>query len=722
MTIKNNTKTKTKTKKKKTKNTILVVVESPTKAKTLKKYLSSNYKILASMGHIIDLPKSRMAVDVENNFRPDYITVRGRAKILNALKKEAKKAKTVLLASDPDREGEAISYHLKNKLEEVNSNVMRIEFNEITKEAVRQAIQEPRAIKMNLFFAQQARRILDRLVGYNISPILWKKVKKGLSAGRVQSVALREVCEREQLIQKFVPEEFWNVEALFDSDNKKITALLSKIDGNRAEIKNEKQVLEILDELKRGDYHVSDVKKMEKKRNPLPPYITSKLQQDASTRLGFNAYKTMLIAQQLYEGVELEQEGAAGLITYMRTDSFRVSSGALKRVREYIKENYEPAYLPGEALTYKSKKRAQDAHEAIRPTNPFRTPASIKKSLTRDQYRLYELIWAKFVSSQMTPETSEQTTILIDNGRFQFRAGGKKILFKGFTAVMSEIVTNEEGKEQKEKEKKIPSFENGEKLKALEITPSQHFTSPPPRYNDASIVKKLEESGVGRPSTYAPTILTLIKRFYVIRDKRQIKPTELGELINDLLVANFSKLINLSFTATMESNLDLIEEGSMEWIDMLKDFYAPFMETVEDAIKNIEEMRSYFDEETDFECEKCGRKMVKKIGRFGYFLACPGFPACSNAKPIPIGKCPKKDCDGFVVKRSTKRGRPFYGCNNYPDCDFSTWDTPQKDSSCPLCGSIMFEQKGKKKNNPKAENLACLQPTCSNNHTEKETE
>lgn len=688
----------------------LVVVESPTKAKTLNKFLPKNYKIMASMGHIIDLPKSRLAVDVEKDFHPDYITVRGRAKILNQIKREASKAEEVLLASDPDREGEAISYHLKNVLQPFNKNVKRIEFHEITEEAIRNAVAEPRIINMNLFYAQQARRILDRLVGYNISPILWKKVKKGLSAGRVQSVTLRMLCEREVEIENFVSEEYWTIEVDLHKGNKKVRAALFGFNEKKIEIQNKEQADSIISVLSQGIYQVNDLRIQDKQRKAPPPYTTSKLQQDAATRLGYVSSKTMMIAQQLYEGIDLGIAGSVGLITYMRTDSVRVSESAINKVRDFILKQYGAGYLPSQPNFFSSKKNAQDAHEAIRPTDPFRTPASIKDKLTRDQFRLYELIWQKFVASQLNPELYEQVTLSIKNGSYLFRASGKKVKFKGFTVVMDEIIASSEGKEKKEKLFLIPTFSIGEELNAEQTYVEQHFTSPPPRYNDASIVKKLEESGIGRPSTYAPTISTLMKRYYVSRASRQLIPTQLGRLVNDMLVGHFERILEPGFTASMESKLDQIEDGSENWVTMLHDFYNPFILTVEHAIKNIEEVKSILDEPTDFFCEVCGRPMVKKLGKFGYFLACTGFPECRNAKPVPLGPCPMPGCEGHVIKKSTKRGRPFFGCSKYPSCHFSSWHVPVPEQTCTACGAILFENNRKRKN--EENHLQCLNLEC----------
>lgn len=690
-------------------NQTLIIVESPAKAKTLNKYLGKKAIIEASMGHIIDLPKSRMAIDVENNFQPEYITVRGRAPILNKLKKLSSRTKSVLLAPDPDREGEAISWHLKNALEKHNPNIKRIVFNEITKDAVLDAVEHPREINMSRVNAQQGRRVLDRLVGYNVSPLLWKKVKKGLSAGRVQSVALKQICDREREIENFRPEEYWTLDAkLKTSQKKNLLASLSKIEGKKAHIPNEKTVKKIMAELDQGDFTVRKLKTQERKRRPTAPYTTSKLQQDGSTKLGFTGQKTMSIAQQLYEGIDLGGE-ITGLITYMRTDSTRISDQALSGAREFIGQELGPEYLPEAAQHYKTKKGSQDAHEAIRPTNPSRRPEDIRAKLSRDQYRLYEMIWQKFISSQMTPEVTELSTADIENGRFMFRASGSRVLFPGFTKVF-------QADKKAKKDRPLPALEEGEKLSLTEYDPAQHFTQPPPRFNDASLVKTLEESGVGRPSTYAPTLATLLKRFYVTRVQKQLKPTELGFLVNKIISENFPDLVNVNFTARMEENLDKVEDADLDWRTFIADFFGPFSETVSEAMENVEEMRTVLDVETEYDCEKCGRKMVKRIGRYGYFLACPGFPECKNAKPLPLGKCP--DCgDGLVVQRATKKGRPFFGCNRYPECEFSTWDKPLEGQECPDCGKLLFEKMTKESGRV----VYCADEKCGYTENERES-
>ncbi len=676
----------------------LVIVESPTKAKTITKYLGNDYEITSSMGHLIDLPKSRLAVDVDKGFTPEYITIRGKAKVLNALKRKAGSAGRVLLATDPDREGEAIAWHLNNALKQKNDDIQRIVFNEITHDAIKEAVNNPRKIDEDLVNAQQARRILDRIVGYNISPILWKKVKKGLSAGRVQSVALRVICEREKEIDEFIPEEYWSLDALFKVKKKEFTASFITVDGEKKTLRSQDEVDTIIDRLKDRDFRINSLQKKERKRKAPAPYITSKLQQDAANRLGFTSGKTMMVAQQLYEGVNITGEGPVGLITYMRTDSTRVSPGAISMAREYIGSNFSGEYLPEKPNFYTNKKGAQDAHEAIRPTGVMRTPESIKADLTRDQFRLYQLIWKRFVSSQMTPERSEIVTAILECNGVEFRASGSTVLFKGFTAL---------DKDDKSKRQILPELSEGDVLRPENFNPEQHFTTPPPRYNDASLVKFLEESGIGRPSTYAPTINTLIKRYYVVRHGRQLVPTVLGKLVNSLIVDYFNDLVSIDFTASMEEKLDQVEEAKSDMKTMLQEFYSPFKATVDHAEHAMEEMKGILDEETDLVCEKCGRPMVKKLGRFGFFLACSGFPECRNSKSLPLGKCPREDCDGDVVKRSSKKGRPFYACSNYPECEFISRDTPS-DKPCPKCGKLLFIKKLGKR----GEMLVCLNESC----------
>ena len=685
-------------KKDKTTPDTLVIVESPSKAKTINKYLGEKYIILSSVGHIIDLPKSRLAIDVDDNFRPEYITIRGKAKILSALKKQAGIVQSVLLATDPDREGEAISWHLSNALSAKNSNISRIEFNEITESAIKEAIKHPREINMNLVNAQQARRILDRIVGYYISPILWKKVKKGLSAGRVQSVGLKVISDREKEIDHFIPKEYWSLDIEVSKGNKNFNATLIEIGGQKAELTAKMQTDEIAAVLLGKSACVKDVKKQVRRRRPPAPYITSKLQQDAANRLGYTSQKTMIIAQQLYEGVDITGEGPVGLITYMRTDSTRVSDLSKNAVREYIGSHFSNDSLPERPNEFQNKKGAQDAHEAIRPTGVDRTPESVKADLTRDQYRLYDLIWRRFVASQMTPEVSELTSVLLLVDDYIFRASGSEVLSMGFTAVE---------KESKTEKHMLPELNIGETADIINILPEQHFTSPPPRFTDASLVKFLEESGIGRPSTYAPTIGTLIKRYYVTRSGKQLVPTVLGKLVNEIMASHFKTLVSVDFTANMEGKLDLIEEEKSDYVSMLGEFYGPFKEMVDDAEKNIGEMKNILDEPTDEICEKCGKNMVKKLGKYGFFLACPGFPECRNSKPITMGQCPKCG-DGSIIKRSSKKGRgSFYACTKYPECDFLTRDDPA-DKECPQCSRVLFRKRIKNV----GEKLICLNDAC----------
>jgi len=677
----------------------LVIVESPTKAKTIKGYLGRNFVVKSSMGHLIDLPKSRMAVNIEKNFEPEFITIRGRGKVLKELKQEAKKSKDVYLAADSDREGEAISYHIKNAIEKDNpkADIKRIVFNEITEKAIKEAIKNPRDIDENLVNAQKARRVLDRIVGYTLSPLLWEKIKKGLSAGRVQSVALKVICEREEEIEKFVPEEYWTIDALFSKEGKKFSARLAQLNGKRANIKTREEAEDLVSGLKDEDFIVSSVVESTKKRRALPPFTTSKLQQAAGNRLGFPSRKTMMIAQQLYEGISIGGK-AVGLITYMRTDSVRVSSQAQEEAKSFISEFYGNDYIPEKDRVYSNKKGSQDAHEAIRPTLVYRTPESLKSYLTRDQYRLYRLIWERFVASQMRDALVKQMKVEIKAGDALFRVTGQVLLFDGFLKVAG-IPENEE-------DKKLPHLNKGEKLIPIDIVKEQHHTEPPPRFTDATLVKFLEESGIGRPSTYAPIITTLINRYYIERKNKQFRPTFLGKLTNDLLKQHFSELLDINFTSQMEEKLDQIAEGKLEWAKLLKDFYKPFMDIVGKAQKELASYKGITDEETDYICDKCGSKMVKKLGKYGYFLACSAFPDCRNTMPLPYGKCPVKGCDGYIVERKTKRRRSFYGCTNYPDCDFMIWEKPAS-KACPKCGTIMLEKKidGEKY-------LVCLNEEC----------
>ena len=667
----------------------LVIVESPAKAKTINRYLGADYIVKSSMGHLIDLPKSRLGIDLDNGFEPEYITIRGRAKILNELKREAKKSEEVLLAADDDREGESIAWHIGNRIKLANSNIpiKRIVFHEITKDALNEAIEKPRDIDIAKVNAQKARRVLDRLIGYNLSPLLWEKIKRGLSAGRVQNVALLIICNREGEIEAFIPVEYWTFGVFLKHKNKEFLAELQKYKGSKPELKTKEDVDEIMEHLKDKTYKVSSIEIKDRLRNPIAPYTTSKLQQAASTSLGYNSSKTMKIAQTLYEGVSIAGE-STGLITYMRTDSVRISPVAQEQAREFIKKEYGENYLPIEAPSYSVKKNAQDAHEAIRPTNVFLTPDYVKEYLKSEQYKLYKLIWERFVSSQMLPAKMKNTRAIIVAGDCEFSVSSSKIEFDGYLKVL----TIDKG--DKEKVLKMPNLSENEICEFVDNNPEQHFTTPPPRYNDASLVKTLEESGIGRPSTYAPTIRTIIARHYIQRKGKQLVPTELGKLVNELISENFSELININFTANMESKLDKIEDDNIEWNNILKEFYPHFLDTLKTATENIHNMKDFFNEETDFVCEKCGRKMIKRLGRYGYFIACSGFPECKNAKGISFGVCPK--CKGDITLKRSKRGREFYGCSNYPKCDFVSWDKPIQ-TPCPKCNGLMVERQIKNK-------------------------
>ena len=667
----------------------LVIVESPAKAKTINRYLGADYIVKSSMGHLIDLPKSRLGIDLDNGFEPEYIMIRGRAKILNELKREAKKSEEVLLAADDDREGESIAWHIGNRIKLANSNIpiKRIVFHEITKDALNEAIEKPRDIDIAKVNAQKARRVLDRLIGYNLSPLLWEKIKRGLSAGRVQNVALLIICNREGEIEAFIPVEYWTFGVFLKHKNKEFLAELQKYKGSKPELKTKEDVDEIMEHLKDKTYKVSSIEIKDRLRNPIAPYTTSKLQQAASTSLGYNSSKTMQIAQTLYEGVSIAGE-STGLITYMRTDSVRISPVAQEQAREFIKKEYGENYLPTEAPSYSVKKNAQDAHEAIRPTNVFLTPDYVKEYLKSEQYKLYKLIWERFVSSQMLPAKMKNTRAIIVAGDCEFSVSSSKIEFDGYLKVL----TIDKG--DKEKVLKMPNLSENEICEFVDNNPEQHFTTPPPRYNDASLVKTLEESGIGRPSTYAPTIRTIIARHYIQRKGKQLVPTELGKLVNELISENFSELININFTANMESKLDKIEDDNIEWNNILKEFYPHFLDTLKTATENIHNMKDFFNEETDFVCEKCGRKMIKRLGRYGYFIACSGFPECKNARGISFGVCPK--CKGDITLKRSKRGREFYGCSNYPKCDFVSWDKPIQ-TPCPKCNGLMVERQIKNK-------------------------
>lgn len=664
----------------------LVVVESPAKAKTIEKFLGKNFVVKASMGHLRDLPKSQFGVDIEHNFTPKYINIRGKGDLIKSLRAAAQEADHVYLASDPDREGEAIAWHLAHLLNISPEQACRIEFNEITKPAIQKAIKKPRPLDMPRVDAQQARRILDRIVGYQLSPLLWRKVRKGLSAGRVQSVAVRLICDREKEILAFVPQEYWTITAklrekprasLFDAE-------LISVDGQKLEVINEAHSEKIVAELTQAEFIVADVKRRERKRNPAPPFITSTLQQDAVRKLGFTSRKTMSVAQQLYEGLAIGAAGHVGLITYMRTDSTRIAESAQQEAREYIKGKFGDAYLPLKSPIYANKK-AQDAHEAIRPTSLNFSPDSLVKYLSRDQLKLYSLIWDRFVASQMNAAIYDTLTIDITAGRYGLRANGSKLKFPGFMAVYTE------GKDEKdEKDTTLPDLEPGQTVKLSKLLPKQHFTEPPPRYTEASLVKVLEEKGIGRPSTYAPIIETIIGRGYVIRVEKKFEPTELGFIVVDLLKEYFPNIVDVEFTAELENNLDEIAEDHVFWVEVLNEFYQPFAQTLEHADQAIGHVELPV-EVSDVKCEHCGRLMVVKQGRFGKFLACPGFPECRNTKPIvkETGvQCPR--CQGEIVERRTKRGKTFYGCKNYPQCDFMIWDTPLQES-CKTCGAFMVK-------------------------------
>ncbi|MBO4731299.1 MAG: type I DNA topoisomerase [Spirochaetaceae bacterium] len=704
-------KTAKTTTKKTNKKTTLVIVESPAKAKTIEKYLGTGFTVKASMGHLIDLPKSRIAVNVENNFQPEYITVRGRAGLLKELQKEAKKNDEVLLASDNDREGEAIAWHLRNVLcEKTAAPIKRIVFNEITPQAIKDAVKAPGEIDEAKVNAQKARRVLDRLVGYNLSPLLWKKVKNGLSAGRVQSVALKLICDREKEVENFMPEEYWTLDADFIKGKTTFTAQLVQYKGKKPELKNEKSVNDIIALIKNSECDVVDIKKTEKEVKPKPPFTTSKLQQAAANRLGFTSKKTMQVAQQLYEGINIDSS-RVGLITYMRTDSVRISPVAIEDVRAFITKNY-PEQLPSKPIEYAVGKKAQDAHEAIRPTYVKYTPDYVKEYLTRDQLRLYSIIWERFVSSQMTSAKKCTTSVDIRAGDALFRLSATQTLEKGYLKVLKTLISKDE------KDDVLPSLKTGEKIKPLKFYPEQHFTQGPSRYTDASIVKTLEERGIGRPSTYAPIISVLLERYYVTRSNKQLIPTQLGKIICDILVESFPSVINENFTAEVENELDAVEESKVEWTKMIGDFYFPFKKRVDEIMSTLESYKGIMDEKTDQVCELCGRPMVKKLGKFGSFLACSGFPECRNTRSIPFAKCPRPGCNGDIVARKTKgKGKEFYGCTNYPKCDFISHYKPIN-ATCPKCGQFLVEKYVKKHGSIKS----CINPNCDYLHTIEDEE
>ncbi len=734
----------------------LLIVESPTKINTLKKIIGTGFVIKASVGHLKDLPKKKLGVDVENDFKPDYITIRGKGKILAELKAAAKKADDIYLAPDPDREGEAIAFHIANEVSKLTKGkVYRVMFNELTKKAVTDAINNPTELNTNKVNAQQARRILDRLVGYKISPILWKKVHRGLSAGRVQSVALKIVCDREKEIKDFKQEEYWSITAdMKGSKDPEFQAKLFKIGKDKAEVTKEDQAQEIVKAVEGNDWVLEGVTKKERKRNPVAPFITSTLQQEASRKLNFSPKKTMMLAQRLYEGVPLEGKGTVGLITYMRTDSTRLADEAIGNLRDFIVDKFGKEYIPAKPNTYKVKKSAQEAHEAIRPTDFSIEPKPLKDKIEKDMYRLYELIWLRAVSSQMVPAILDTTQFDIQSGNYTFRANGSVIKFMGCLKVYVEA-TDEDSGAAARTDKILPDLSKGEKLKLLKILPEQHFTQPPPRYTEALLVKTLEEKGIGRPSTYASIISVIKDRDYVKSEEKRLAPTELGNLISDLLVENFPDIMTEEFTAQMEDKLDLIEEGKLDWVETLRTFYVPFEKDLVEAEKKMRDIKSQM-EETDEVCEKCNQPMIIKWGRFGKFMACSGYPECKNTKevggkeegadevkaegncdkcnspliikvgrfgkfmacsaypdckftkPISLGvMCPEDDCKGYVSARRTKKGRTFYGCSEYPNCTFTSWDKPVAEA-CPECNNPYMVQKWKKN---EGESLLC--PKCS---------
>jgi DNA topoisomerase-1 len=781
----------------------LIVVESPTKVKTISKFLGKDFTVKASMGHIRDLPEKKLSVDIDNGFTPKYVTIESKKKVVKQIKDAANKVDQILLATDPDREGEAIGWHLAYELRQANKPLNRITFNEITRNAVQEAIKHPGKINQDLVDAQQARRILDRLVGYQISPILGRTIKWGLSAGRVQSVAVRLICEREYEIEAFVPEEYWSITAKLKGEKTDpFEANLLRINRKKAKVENEEQAKSIVDEASKEQFTVEKVNRKERKRKPVPPFITSRLQQEAARKLRFTAKKTMMVAQQLYEGLNIGDEGMVGLITYMRTDSTRVAKEAIDSVRHFIVEKYGTDYLPNRAVYYKSKKGAQDAHEAIRPTAVTKTPGSLKQFLNKDQYRLYDLIWKRFVASQMKPAVFDVTSVDIKAGKYTFRATGSIIKFKGFMSVYME--GKDDNLVDEDKEAILPELTEGQILQLLGITPEQHFTQPPPRYSEATLVKALEEKGIGRPSTYSSIISTIQDREYVKKEKSRFIPTEMGKLVNTLLVKSFPEILDVEFTAKMEAELDDVEDGKREWVEVLREFYGPFSKSLEKAPDTIKATKKDMEEPTDEVCELCGRKMIIKWGRYGRFLACSGYPECKNtkelnhktnsaeepdpseevcekcgspmvvrngrygrflacssypeckntkqigqekvedeptdevcetcgspmviktgrygrflacerypecktAKPLSIGvNCPMPDCEGYITERRSKRGKVFYGCSKYPDCDFVSWNKPIS-KECPECGSPYMVEKSTK---AKGHHLACPNKDC----------
>lgn len=673
----------------------LVIVESPAKAKTIGKYLGKRFSVKASMGHVRDLPKSQLGVDVDSGFEPKYITIRGKGDVIKSLRSASKKAKKVYLAADPDREGEAIAWHLQHILDLNPDDTCRVVFHEITKDAVKQAFKSPRKIDMDLVNAQQTRRILDRLVGYRLSPLLWRKVKKGLSAGRVQSVAVRIIVDREKEIRKFQPEEYWTVDATCLTDGKKLVSRFYGYGQQKTALPNEEAVQELLTLIGDAALTVRKVKKSERKRNPAAPFTTSSLQQESARKLGFRAYKTMAVAQQLYEGLDIPGQGTIGLITYMRTDSTRIAQSAQEEARDWIQSEYGENYVPEKPKQYHKSEDAQDAHEAIRPTSAILHPEKMKDHLSKDQYRLYKLVWERFIASQMSSAVLDTTSIDSEANGAWFRATGSVIKFAGFMAVY--IEGNDDGDDDS-KSKLLPAVDEGQVLNVSDLKPEQHFTQPPPRYTESSLVKAMEELGIGRPSTYAPTIDTILKRGYVLLEQKRFTPTELGEIVVELLVDHFEHLIDVDFTANLEGELDSVEDGQVDWVKLLADFYKEFATELDQAEESLEHVEIK-DEVSDVECDKCGRMMVYKNGRYGKFLACPGFPECRNTKAITkeVGvNCPR--CHKPLVERRGKRRKVFYGCSGYPECDYILWQKPTG-QLCPICDHPMVEKHSKGKVN-----------------------
>lgn len=683
----------------------LVIVESPAKAHTIQKYLGPDYEVLASMGHVRDLPASRLSVDVKNDFAPNYENIKGKGELIKKLRNEAKKSDYVYLATDPDREGEAISWHLAQllKLDETEQN--RVTFNEITKSGIKYGMEHPRCIDQQLVDAQQARRVLDRIVGYEISPFLWKKIRKGLSAGRVQSVAVRLIVDREDEIRAFTPEEYWTLEALLakqGAKTKPFTAKYYGTGGKKCEITSEEQANALKAAAEREPFIIKSIKTGTRQKNPAPPFITSTLQQDASRRYGFQAKRTMKVAQELYEGINLPDMGAVGLITYMRTDSLRISDEALSAAHDYIKRTYGDSYALAKPRTFRSKSNAQDGHEAIRPTMIELSPMKIKDSLSADQYKLYKLVWERFIASQMAACVQDTVSADITAGEHLFKASGFSVRFDGYTRLYTETQDNDE-----EQGTNLPRLEEGEQLNLKELKPGQHFTQPPPRYTEATLIRELEENGIGRPSTYAPTLSTILQRGYVEREGKALKPTIVGETVTRLMKEQFGKIVDVKFTAEMEKELDEVEEGKTEWVGMMHHFYDDFTEMLQSAEKNMEGTKMKIpDEETDIVCELCGRKMVVRHGKYGKFLACPGFPECKNTKTLQQetpGSCPR--CGKKVLAKKSKTGRTYYGCEDNPACGFMTWDIPLEEK-CPRCGSSLFKTTGRMKM------IHCLKEGC----------